>query len=148
MARPGTDCISRKLPDRTARDDAYASLDGARYHLNQIRHLTEVLGLRTGEHQNMFHWHLRALFWELVAVRDSIEVAEDRYRQAADTLTKLENAEWFKEVNCYRNTAHQSFHVVQAMRRPRTGKIVLWALESARRGAVREILSTLSNTLS
>jgi hypothetical protein len=60
-------------PERPLREDAYAALRAARYHLQHIKFRTEERDLRSPREANLFHAHLRAFFWELVAVHDILE---------------------------------------------------------------------------
>jgi len=99
------------MPGRTAKDDAFLALRGASYHLYQLREQFN-LGLLTNDQHCLFHWHLRGFFWELVAVRDSLNkgTKDATIKTAVDALNA---APWFQEISAYRSFAHQSFHVVQ-----------------------------------
>ena len=104
------------FPRRTAYDDIHTAIRGASYHLNQLNKTMKrvtVLPDRRGlklDHVELFHWHLRAFFWELVAIRDILR----RPRNPIPTLSQtLETQPWFIEVNTYRNFTHESLHVVE-----------------------------------
>jgi hypothetical protein len=100
------------MPGRAAKDDARLALIGATYHLSQLRKQVEA-GLSDSKQQMLFHWHLRAFFWELVAVRDSLKQESKTSPEIKAALDALEESQWFQEVNDYRNFAHQSFHIVE-----------------------------------
>jgi hypothetical protein len=116
------------MPGRTAKDDAWLALKGASYHLYQLKEQFES-GLLDDNQVMLFHWHLRSFFWELVAVRDSLR----RDMKAASTLETalqaLDNTTWFREVNEYRNFAHQSFHIVEVARRNATNRAVAFQMQ-------------------
>lgn len=106
------------FPRRTAYDDIRTALRGASYHLHQLktamtsmRPLTDAQGLRL-EEVELFHWHLRAFFWELVAVRDVLKRSRS---PLPDLAGKLDNERWFIEVTAYRNFTHKSLHIVEIM---------------------------------
>ncbi len=136
---------------------AHSAFSGASYHLDQIREIIQKPGMQTMPSDyrdnpsldkelkrqlqvdaNLFFWHLRAFFWELVASFDTmLQWANQRYeleipehdvrwttiRQKANSSTRdptewrakyiaLSNAwnsAWYFEVRNYRNFAHRAF---------------------------------------
>jgi hypothetical protein len=102
------------MPGRTAKEDAQLALIGADYHLQQLKTQLES-GLSDNDQIMLFHWHLRGFFWELVAVRDSVRRDAKTDKAIQKALQALEAAKWFREVNEYRNFAHQSFHIVEVL---------------------------------
>jgi hypothetical protein len=116
------------MPRQKARDDAFLALQGASYHMYQMNEQFGH-GLVTDEQQKLFHWHLRAFFWELIAVRDSLnrEAPNDPVIDAA--IKSLNAEQWFQEVTAYRNFAHQSFHVVEYVVPVKTGKAIAYQLQ-------------------
>jgi hypothetical protein len=116
------------MPGRTAKDDARLALTGASYHLNQVKTQFET-GLSDDKQVMLFHWDLRAFFWELVAVRDSVRREARANTQVLAALTSLEGAPWFEEVNEYRNFAHQSFHIVEVAIQSATGRALAFQMQ-------------------
>ena len=138
--------------------DKYASLafGGARFHLKKIKervnspavqtiwsndkNLDETARRKLQADINIFHWHLRAYFWELIAAFDTmLQWANQRYKfglsevevrwkkipkqarkyqaewdQKYALLEETWNSSWFYEVRMYRNFAHRAFQFVQS----------------------------------
>jgi len=131
---------------------------GAEYHLSMVKKLYELpciqmmwknddsldpetkKQLRTNV--NMFHWHIRAFFWELTAVFDTIlNWANQRYSFGLEernvtwgnvcdasasnhpqewdktqiVLKSAYNSKWFYEVRKYRNFAHRGFLYINSI---------------------------------
>ena len=102
------------MPGRLPKEDARLALIGASYHLHQLEAQFSS-GLSDDEQVMLFHWHLRGFFWEVVAVRDSMRHEPKTNSAIWAALRALEGAQWFQEVNKYRNFAHESFHVVEVV---------------------------------
>jgi hypothetical protein len=100
------------MPGRPARADAFLALNGASYHLTQLRDRF-LEGLSNNNQIALFHWHLRGFFWELIAVRDAMRRDRRTDGNVENQLTSMESSDWFREVKAYRNFAHQSFHLVE-----------------------------------
>jgi hypothetical protein len=64
--------LLRSMPQRDPREDARAAFSGALYHLEQVK-AQVAANLPNQKSVNVMHWHLRAFFWELVAVRVSLK---------------------------------------------------------------------------
>jgi len=79
----------------------------------------------------LFHWHLRSFFWEMVAVRDSLRREANTDSKIKATVESLNNQQWFKEVLAYRNFTHVSFHVVERFFSHETGKALVFQLQRA-----------------
>ncbi|MGD0014437.1 MAG: hypothetical protein ABSD56_08450 [Bryobacteraceae bacterium] len=118
------------MPECSAKDDSWLALRGAFYHLWQVTHQFKK-GLASNDKVELFHWHLRSFFWEMVAVRDSLKRAARTDRRIEEALHNLDDQQWFQEVSAYRNFAHESFHVVEAAVSARTGRAVVFQLQCA-----------------
>lgn len=110
--------LLKPFPRRTAYADIHTAVRGASYHFHQLKRamkdmtpLADAHGLRLAEVE-LFHWHLRAFFWELVAVRDILRRPRN---PLPDASQELENERWFIEVNAYRNHTHESLHHVEVL---------------------------------
>lgn len=138
------------LPMMELKNFAYTSWRGATYHQHKVHQLLNSPGLQTmwqedkgldtknqqrmQDQINVFHWHIRAFFWELDAAFDTmlvwcnqkyqLNIAEKnvtwkevstRSSAQADWLQKLAilqtayDSEWFYEVRQYRNFAHRAY---------------------------------------
>ena len=151
--------LYRIFPAMDLADHTYFAFNGAAYHLNRVKELLNSAGMQTlwtedttldertrAERQgevNLFHQHLRAFLWELVATFDTMlqwanqryelgvpekdvkwskiqKKAKDAKKDQADWEKKyllLESAwdsDWYFEVRGYRNFAHRAFLNVQA----------------------------------
>src|SRR5665213_567744 len=100
----------RPIAGRTPKQDAVLALRGTSYHLAQVIEQFNK-GLTADDQTSLFHWHLHGFFWELVAVRDTLQRAAGADPAIAAALAELHQSNWFKEVLEYRNFAHQSFQV-------------------------------------
>jgi len=122
-------------------------LEGARYHLDQIKAALKTPGLTVGwtemlvtEEQriqlqgdvNRFHWHLRAFFWEVVGEMDLLRVVVRRSPKGVraklmSNWQQAHNSQWYSEVAAYRNFAHQSGLFVQCSYGGPSGELeALW----------------------
>ena len=151
--------LYRIFPPMKLADHTYFAFNGAEYHLSRIKELLDSPGMQTlweedttldertrAERQgevNLFHRHLRAFLWELVATFDTmLQWANQRYDLGIpekDTkwseiqkkvkkarkdqaewdkkyplLESAWNSDWYFEVRGYRNFAHRAFLNVQA----------------------------------
>ena len=151
--------LYRIFPSMDLSDHTYFAFNGAVYHLSRVKALLNSPGMQTlwtedttlderarAERQseiNLFHHHLRAFLWELVATFDTIlQWANQRYelgvpekdvkwskiqkkakyanKDQADwdkkysLLQRAWNGDWYFEVRGYRNFAHRAFLNVQA----------------------------------
>ncbi len=131
---------------------ALIAFKGAEYHLWKVRELYRLpciqrmwrndesldpkIKRQLQTNANMFHWHIRAFFWELTALFDTIlnwanqrygfgfeerkvtwgnvrdASANSRPSEWAEKQAMLESAyssDWFYEVRKYRNFAHRGF---------------------------------------
>jgi len=118
----------RPLAGRTPKQDAFLALRGASYHLAQVIEQFNK-GLTTDDQISLFHWHLRSFFWELAAVRDTLQRAARADPAIAAALAVLHESDWFIEVLAYRNFAHQSFQVVEALVPRASGKVIAFQLQ-------------------
>jgi len=157
--------LTVKLPVVQLDKSAHSAFVGAKYHISKIEEMMHRPGMQSmisdymndadieenlkREMQcdvNIFFWHLRAFFWELVATFDTmLQWANERYglgiaeekvrwetiRQNASRATKdpgewgnryasLENvwnSAWYFEVRNYRNFAHRAFLFVESAHR-------------------------------
>ena len=116
------------MPGRTAKDDARLALKGASYHLYQVKEQFAA-GLLNDDQIMLFHWHLRAFFWELVATRDSLRRDPRARSSLLGELKALEDATWFKEVKEYRDFAHQSFQIVEVAKQRPTNRAVAMQMQ-------------------
>jgi len=135
---------------------AHAAFMGANYHLEKIKKLINSPGMQTILDKNideptkkklqndvyLFHWHLRAFFWEMVATFDTIlhwvnqkyklglkegevkwvnihnmvnkfNINQSEWKNKYTLLENAWNSEWYYEVRKYRNFAHRAFLFVQ-----------------------------------
>lgn len=123
------------VPAMNLEEDAQGALHAARYHLEKIRYLVKQPGIQTmwkedkdldqmtrrrlQRQVNIFHFHVRAFFWELVATMDiMVERAKrksgrGKWKKVFPVLETARNSEWFYEVDRYRNFLHRAFHFIQ-----------------------------------
>src|SRR5215472_9921557 len=109
------------LSGRPAMEDAFLALRAARYHLWNVERQLRA-GLSNDEQVSFFHFHLRGFFWEMTAARDSIRRDAKKDGRIRSELDALDESDWFSEVSLYRNFAHQSFHIVEAVKKD--GKVL------------------------
>lgn len=98
----------RRRPGASGLRDARLAVKGASYHLYQLD-MRFKEGLSAPAEFEIFHWHVRAFFWELIAVRDVIHRAYGSDKTVKASLQQLNGEDWFAEVESYRNFAHQAF---------------------------------------
>ncbi len=89
--------------------DAKSAYLGARYHHSFLEKILNLSKVDRTKHSLLFHWHFRALLWELVAALDTIR--KDKKLKAKDA--PWSNEDWFKELGILRNHSHQCFNFVQ-----------------------------------
>lgn len=90
-------------------NDAKNACVGARYHHRFLENIVNMRKVEPKKHFLLFHWHLRALLWELIAALDTIK--KDKKLKAKDAPWSNEN--WSKELGVLRNRSHQCFNFVQ-----------------------------------
>lgn len=94
------------------------AMRGASFHLYQLNHwfkrmtFDPLTGKLREKEVELFHWHLRAFFWELVAARDVLKRGSIIIQKSAKAL---DDTRWFQEVNEYRNFTHESIHVIEVI---------------------------------
>jgi hypothetical protein len=137
--RRGTDDILVPAWGQGVENDARAALDGARYHLDQIRTLWDA-GFPDSL-TNPFHFHLRCFFWELYAARDCLEDGGRNTPRLCEAARALWDAQWFKEVAAYRNFAHRSFHVVEVVAPTSGGRPLGFQLQRALRSQAGTLIN-------
>ena len=141
--------LLRIVPAMDLRAAVFSSIWGARHHYERIKQLSEKPSMqilrknedaddatkrRARQEVNQFHWHMRALFWEVVAAFDiTLQWANKKYRLGIDerevhwdsickkakdshkwckefeVLKQVWESEWYFEVRGYRNFAHRAF---------------------------------------
>jgi hypothetical protein len=136
MGRPTTDI---PLPAVDLKQMVKAALWNVDYHLDVLTTLTNARGLSTlweddptldaatknilqGE-VSRFHAHLRGFFWELVAAYEAMCVWAKNPRRP-ELVAHLENAkqaDWYLDLESYRNFAHKCFLVAEGSYRTRDG---------------------------
>jgi len=135
---------------------SFSAIAGARYHLEKIAENLNSAGMqrywgddleiddltrrKLQANINVFHWHLRAFFWELVASFDTmlqwanqrfdLGLQEDKVKwekiprtagkdqaewdKKYAILESVWESSWYFEVRMYRNFAHRAFLFVQS----------------------------------
>jgi len=93
--------------------DAKLAFEGAVFHFGKLEALVATASADVAT-LNQIHWHVRGFFWELCAVKDSLQTAKGPAH--ADLRTYAESASgepWIEQVRAYRNHLHQSVYMLE-----------------------------------
>jgi hypothetical protein len=97
-------------------EHARAALAGAEYHYRRVARICEGWSRTPGSDRanpNELHWHLRAFFWELVAVLDTLKAIPSLNAGKRRVIVDAKASDWYAEVDEWRNFAHRAFLFVQ-----------------------------------
>ncbi len=88
-----------------------SSLQGAKYHFQIINKILSWNKEYCIKNANIFHWHVRALLWELTACVDLLQ-NDERIKKEAYFWEK---ASWYPKLIAMKNMSHQHFNFAEIL---------------------------------
>ena len=127
--------------------DAKTACLGARYHHRALENIVNMRKIDFNTHPLIFHWHLRALLWELKAALDTIKrdkklSGEKRDKKLSGKEAPWINENWYEELLVLRDRSHQCFNFVTILRvgeRIAATKLIFPVEESGKSKSIMDI---------